>query len=117
MDAAFLVVVGIVLCLLSGMVIFRMAASGASARRVLPPVAELWVAVAVWVAIFRWLSGTIGTPVGAGGGAELRNLASRLWALHGLACLWAIAGLAFSLLLVAHLMWTLRASMCRDPSR
>ena len=92
------------------MVIIRTSAGNASARRVLLLVAELWVVFTLWIVIFRAIAGAVGTPAGGGVG-EVRELGSRLWSLHGQARMWAIAGLAFSVLLAAHFMWALRKMM------
>jgi hypothetical protein len=117
MDAAFLVVVGMALCLLTGMVVFRMGAAGVPTGRIVLPIIELWVVFALAIALFSRLSGGIGTPVGVGGAGEARNLASRLAALDGMGRMWAAAGLTVSVALLAHLMWMLGRAMSEGPGR
>jgi hypothetical protein len=113
-DAAFLIVVAISLCLLSVLIVARMGAGGASARNIALPVAELWLAVALWVALLRSVSVAIGTPVGTGAGSELRELASRFARLDAAARTWSIAGAVAAVGVVAHLMWSLRRTMSQQ---
>ncbi len=111
LDASFLIVVAVALCLLSGMIVARMAAGGAPPRRIAVPIAEIWLVFILWIAIFGSLSRAIGTPVGAGEAAELYDLLGRFAALHGSARLWAIAGAAVTVAIVTHLMWSLQRTM------
>jgi hypothetical protein len=116
-DAAFLVVVGMALCLLSGMIVFRMGAAGVPTGRIVLPIIELWIVFALAIVLFSRLSGGIGTPVGVGGAGEARDLGSRLAALEGMGRMWALAGVTVSVVLLAHLMWMLRRAMSEGPGR
>ena len=111
MDAAFLVVIAIALLFLSAMIVARMAASGAPARRIAVPVLELWLALVIWILVFKSVSGAIGTPISGGEAGELRDLASRLSALHSAARLWALLGIVASVALVAHLTRSFRRTI------
>jgi len=108
LDAAFLIAVLAALGLLSAMIVARLGAAGLPARRIALTIIELWAVFAVWAAVFQSVSRTIGLPVGRGQGEELRDLVSRLAALPARARLWPMLGLAASLALLGHLVWSLR---------
>jgi hypothetical protein len=107
-DVSFLIAVVIALGLVSLMMALRLGAGGASGRRLLQALAELWAVVALWIALFWWLSSAMGPPAGAGGMAELRELPARLARLPASARLGAAAWLAVCLAGIIHLMSSLR---------
>lgn len=113
MDTALLVVVALNLCLLSGLVAYRMRTSGASAGRIALPLAELWVAVGLWIAIFRALAGIIASPASGGPLGELAELGGRLGGLPSATRVWVLGGLMLSLAMVGHLLWSLNRAMHR----
>jgi hypothetical protein len=110
-DSAFLIVIAIGLCFLSGLIVVRMGAGGSSRRRTTMAVAELWLIFALWVTIFRWLGAAAGEPTGVGGAAEIRDLAGRITALPAAARVLALAGIAASVLLLAHLLRSVNRAM------
>lgn len=85
MDTSFLVAVAAALGFASMLIAHRMRASGASGRRIAILVAELWAAFALWIAAF----------------ASLQDVG---WT-------WAACTLAASIVVVAHLLWSLRQAM------
>jgi len=111
-DVSFLAVVAVALCFMSAMIVLRLAASGAPASRIAVSIAELWLSLAIWVAVFRALGRTIGPPAGSGEAAELRTLTSRLAEVSGATRVWLFLGLAASVALAGHLMWSLGRSKC-----
>lgn len=111
MDAAFLAVVAVSLLLISAMIVMRMSAAGMPGRKIALPVAELWLALAVWVAVLRAIAGATGSAVGADATAEIGDLAARAASIQGAGRLWAVAGLTLAVGLAAHLIWFLRRSM------
>lgn len=111
MDTGFLIVVAISLCFLSAMIVARMAAGGAPARRIALPVVELWLAFILWIAVFRSLSAAIGAPIGGGESGEASGLFSRFAALEWSTRIWAAAGVVASVAIAAHLLWSLRRTM------
>lgn len=113
MDAPFLIAVAVSLCFLSGLIVLRMAASGASPRRMIAPVVELWLALALWIATFHFLAAAAGPPAD-GGFAGLGDLAARLGALAGPARWLGLAGIIASAGLCAHLIWSLRRALAAD---
>ena len=118
MDLPFLIVVGITLCFVSVIIIYRMHAGGATAWQIAFPVIELWVTFVLWVAIFRSLSAAIGTPEGGSAFGELGDLGSRIAKLPASTRSWLFAGAGISLALLAHLMWSLgRAMRGEAPGR
>ncbi len=112
MELSFLAVVGIALVFLSVMIGMRMAAGGAKPPRIVLVIGELWLSLAIWIAVFWMIGVAIGAPAGEGEVGELRNLGSRLASVSGAARMWVAAGVLVSLALVAHLMWCLRRHMC-----
>jgi hypothetical protein len=112
-DTAFLILVLVSLSLLSGLIVCRMGASGASAGRVILALVELWLAFALWVAIFRGIAAQVGVPAGEGPLAELgvlgRGLATLSAASRGLVA----GGLGVSLAMLVHLLWRLVTSDLR----
>jgi hypothetical protein len=84
-DASFLAAVAAALGFASALITYRMRASGASGRRIAILIAELWAAFALWIAAFVSLSG-------------LRRT-------------WAAGMLTMSIIVVAHLLWSLRQAM------
>lgn len=108
MDTAFLVVVAVNAVLLSALVAFRMQAGGASARRIAPVVGELWVALGLWVVIFRALGAELGVSGAGGAAGELRELGARLAALPAGRRTWFAATGAVALAILGHLVWSLR---------
>jgi len=113
-DAAFLVVIAVSLCFLSGMIAARMAASGVRPRQIALPIIELWLTLLVWFLVFKAVSTSVGAPAGGSAGGEVADLVSRLSDLSSPDRLWVMAGLAASVGLVAHLIWSLRRILCRD---
>jgi hypothetical protein len=113
-DVSFLVVVGIALLFLSVMIAVRMAAGGVPRPRIALFIGELWLALTIWIVVFRWIGTTIGAPVGEGEVGELRNLGSRLASVSGAARVWIAVAVVVSVAIVAHLMWCLRRHMCSD---
>jgi len=107
-DASFLIAVAIALGLVSLMMVLRLGAGGAGARRLFQAVAELWAVVALWIALFWWLSSATGPPAGAGSMADLRELPERLARLPAVTRVGAVAWLAVCVVGVIHLMWWLR---------
>lgn len=108
MDPSFLIAVAVALGLVSLMVVARL---GAGAGRLIWPLAELWLVVALWVAFFWWLSSAIAPASASGGAAELRELPSRLARLTVPARLGAALWLAVSVAALAHLLRSLRRIM------
>lgn len=108
MDASFLIAVAIALGLVSLMMVLRLGAGGAGARRLFQAVAELWAVVSLWIALFWWLSSATGPPAGADGVAEVRELPARLARLPAAARMGAVAWLAVCVAGIVHLMWWLR---------
>jgi hypothetical protein len=104
MDMSFLVVVAVALGLVSVMIGLRLAASGASSRRVALMIAEVWMVVAAWIGLFGWLSAAMGTPAGAGGPIEVRALPARFAHLSAASRAAAAVGLVVCIGLIAHLM-------------
>lgn len=107
MDVAFLIVVAINLCFLSGLIIYRLRAGGATAWQIALPVIELWVAFILWIAIFRSLSAAIGTPEAASAGGELQRLGERITKLPAATKTWLVAGVGISLAILIHLLWSM----------
>ena len=107
MDAPFIIVVALALCLLSAMIALRMSGGGAAPARIAISIAELWLAAAIWIAVFRTIGEASGAPAASGGLAELRGIGSLLAAVSGAARLWLLLGVAASVALAAHLMWSL----------
>jgi hypothetical protein len=107
-DASFLIAVAIALGLVSLMMVLRLGAGGAGVRRILQGLAELWVVVGLWIALFWWLSSGTGPPAGAGGVAELRDLPARLARLPAATRVGAVVWLAVCVAGIMHLMWWLR---------
>ena len=99
------------------MIIARMVASGAPARRVVLTIVELWLALTLWMLAFRSISAAIGTPVAGSEAGEVRDLASRFASLRDPSRLWVVAGLIVSVGIVVHLMWCLRRATCGKLSR
>ncbi len=114
METSFLVVVGIALCFLSAMIAFRMAAGGVAALRIALSVAELWLTLALWVAVFHTLARATGPPAGSGAAAQARALVSGLAGAPGEKRLLLVLGLALSVALAGHLMWSLSRTKCCD---
>jgi hypothetical protein len=112
-DAPFLIAVAVSLCFLTGLIVARMAACGASPRRMIAPVVELWLAFALWIATFRFLAAAAGPPAESGF-AGMGDLAARLGALAGPARWLGIAGVIVSAGLCAHLIWSLRRALTAD---
>jgi hypothetical protein len=110
-DAAFLIVVGINLCFLSGLIIYRMRTLGATVRRTAGPVIELWVAFALWIGVFRALSARIGAPGSEGAVGELGQLGHRLLDLPTFTRGWVLGGVGIAMGLLVHLLWTLSRVM------
>jgi hypothetical protein len=107
-DASFLIAVAIALGLVSLMMVLRLGAGGAGSRRLLQALAELWAVVALWIALFWWLSSAMGPPAGPGSMADLRELPERLARLPAAARMGAVAWLAVCVAGIVHLMWWLR---------
>ena len=107
MDASFLIVLCLGLCLLSGMIVLRLGSGGVSTRQIVLLVCELWLSFALWVFIFRSLGAAAGRPVGTTGPDEARDLLARLASLPGPAKWFGIAGAALCIGLCAHLLWSL----------
>lgn len=101
-------VVAVNAVLLSVLVAFRMQAGGAPARRIAPVVGELWVALALWVLIFRALGAELGVSEAGGAVGELRAVGARLAALPAGRRAWFAATGAVALAILAHLLWSLR---------
>jgi hypothetical protein len=110
-DISFLIVVAVTLLFVTAMVIFRMLASGATARQIAFPVIELWVTLILWVAIFRAVSAAIGTPEGGGAGWELGDLGTRIARLPASTRIWLFSGVGVAVALLVHLLWTLGRAM------
>ncbi|MGD0111307.1 MAG: hypothetical protein ABSD48_05535 [Armatimonadota bacterium] len=111
MDIPFLIVVAVTLLFVTAMVIFRMLASGATARQIAFPVVEVWVTLILWVAIFRALSAAIGTPEGVSAGGELGDLGARVARLPAGTRTWLLSGAGIAAALLVHLLWTLGRAM------
>jgi len=92
---------------MSAMIVLRMAAGGVTSARIAVSVAELWLAVIIWIAVFRAIGGATGAPAGSGEAAELRGLGARIAGVSGAARLWLLLGVAASVALAAHLMLSL----------
>ena len=107
MDVPFIIVVALALCLLSAMIVLRMAAGGVGAARIAVSIAELWLAVIIWIAVFQTIGEATGAPAGSGEAAELRGLDSLLAGVSGAARLWLLLGVVAAGALAAHLMWSL----------
>jgi hypothetical protein len=116
-DTGFLAAVAIALCFLTGMVVVRLGAAGESSRRIAVLVAELWLAVVLWIVIFWSLAAATGIPEGTGGVEHVRELGARLAALPSTTRLLTIAGVVASIALVAHLMWSVRRLGSLGPGR
>jgi len=116
-DAAFLIVVGAALGLLSVLIGVRLAAGGASARQIAALVIELWVVFALWMTVLAATRSAVGAPAGASVWAEVRDVSNRL------ASLWAGVryglgmGLAVGLGACVHLVVTLGRAMGVHPLR
>lgn len=117
MDVPFLIVVAVTLLFMTAMVIFRMLTSGATARQIAFPVIELWVTLILWVAIFRALSGAVGTPAGGGAGGELSDLGTRIARLPAGTRTWLFSGAGIAVALLVHLLWTLGRAMRGEGGR
>ncbi len=111
MDTGFLVVVAINLCFLSGLIAFRMRASGATVGQIVLPVIELWVACVLWIAIFASLSATVGRPEGSSAVGEAQQLEARLAGLPAAAKVRLAVGAGISLAILFHLLWTMSRAM------
>lgn len=111
MDIGFVIAVVAGLCLITGLVFVRLGAAGLPTRRIAVPIIELWLTVAIWIAVLQQVSATLGQPTGGSGLAELQDLGARFAALDGATRLWIGVGLAASVALVAHLLVTLRRMM------
>lgn len=111
MDFSFLIAVGAVLCLLSGLIAVRMGSAGATPRQIAPPVVELWLVLALWVAIFYGLGAALRTPAGGSPWEELSDLGARLGALSGPVKWWGAAGVVVALAACWHLFGSLRRAM------
>ncbi|MCJ7751009.1 MAG: hypothetical protein MUQ65_07920 [Armatimonadetes bacterium] len=107
MDTGFIIVVAVALCLMSAMIVLRMAAGGVATARIAVLIAELWLTVIIWIVVFQAIGEATGAPAESGGIAELRGLASRLAGISGAARLWLFLGVPASVALAAHLMWSL----------
>lgn len=110
MEAPFLLAIGVGLCVLSGMIVVRLAAAGASGPRVAIGVVEVWLALGLWVAVLSSLLSPAGPAAAAaperlGGGvrAFLADTVSLLAAARP----WQKAAIVMSLVLAGHLMWSL----------
>lgn len=106
-DTSFLIVVVIALLFLSAMIVLQLTAAGVGKPRIVTALVELWVLMALWIAIFSSLGAAVGTPEGPSGPAELRGLASRLAELPPPVRIRLAVGLAASVGLAAHLIWSL----------
>lgn len=111
MDAGLIIAVAAGLCLISGLIIVRLGVAGQPARRIAVPVVELWVTVAIWIMMLDRISAALGEPTGGSQAAELQDLASRAAALEGVTRLWVAGAALISVVLVAHLMVSLRRMM------
>ena len=107
MDVPFIIVVAVTLCLMSAMIVLRMAAGGVPAARIALSIAELWLTFIIWIAVFQTIGEATGAPAGSGEVAELRGLASLLAGVSGAARLWLLLGVTASVALAAHLMCSL----------
>ena len=109
MDASFLVAVGIGLALLSVMTVFRLSAVGVANRRVAVAVAELWIAVGLWVALLTSVLSHGGrTPAPARSTAWLADLMALLRSMTPGERMLALANLCVAAALVVHFMWSVR---------
>lgn len=115
MDAAFLIVVGAALCLLSVLIGVRLAAGGASARQISAPVIELWVVFALWTAVLAATRSAVGAPAGATVWEEMRHLGNRLADLKAGVRYGLGIGLAVGLAACVHLVVTLGRAMGGHP--
>jgi len=88
-----------------------MGSAGATAREIAPPVVELWLVVALWVAICHWLVAAVGQPAGGSVGEELRDVAARVGALSGATKWRGAAAAAVALAACWHLLRSLRRAM------
>lgn len=93
------------------MIVARMLSQGVTPRRMLVPVAELWLVFVFWMVVLRSVAGAAGAPQGGGPVSEISDLPSRLAAVEGPAQAWIVAGLALSLAAVCHLFWSLQRLM------
>jgi hypothetical protein len=104
-DTAFLVVVAICLCFVTGMIVVRLGAAGEPSRRIAMAAVELWLALALWTAAM-WFLGTgagdrEGLSIAEAAGGRLAELCWRSRVL-------LFAGLVASVAMVGHLIWLLR---------
>jgi hypothetical protein len=107
-DTAFLVAVAICLGFITVLVAMRLGAAGQPNRRIALMAAELWVAVALWTGILWRLRAVSGVPDSADGAEPVRGIAARLGALPPEERLLAGVGIIVSIVLVGHLMSSLR---------
>jgi hypothetical protein len=107
MDTAFLVVVAIALCLLSGGIALRLTGAGVGGRRIALSVLELWVLVVIWTAVFHTVGRSAELAGSEGMGQEARSLLSGLADAPSGLRPWIAVGLVISVALGAHLMWSL----------
>ena len=111
MDAPFVIVLVAALGLLSVLIGVRLAAGGATRRRIIGLVIELWVVFALWVGVLALLRSAVGEPTGAGWREELSDLVSRLSAVKaGVGC-WLAAAAAVGAAGCVHLLLSLRRAM------
>jgi len=110
-DTAFLIVVAVSLCFVSAMIAARVVARGAPARRAALPVAELWLAFFLWIAVLGSVGRAVGAPIGGDARTNASDFVARLGALDGSARIWAIAGVVASVAVLGHLVWSLRRLM------
>lgn len=107
MDTAFLIVVAIALSLLSGGIALRLAAAGVGGRRIALSILELWILVAIWMAVFQSIGRGGAVSTNDGLGREVGGVLSGVRDLPAGLRPWIGAGLAASVALAAHLMWSL----------
>jgi hypothetical protein len=106
-DTGFLVVVAFNLCFLSGLIAYRMRASGAATGQIALPVIELWVACILWIAIFASISETLGRPESGSAAGEARQFGTRLAELSAPAKGWLAVGAGSAVAILLHLLWTM----------
>jgi len=106
-DTAFIIVVAVALCFLSAMIVLRMAAGGVTSARIAVSIAELWLTVIIWIAVFYTIGNSTAGLADSGQAANLRGLDSLLAGVPRAARPWLLSGVAASLALAAHLMWSL----------
>lgn len=111
MDLAFLIAVGAVLCLLSGMIALRMGSAGASARLIAATLVELWAVFALWMVAFRGLAANLGPPPTGSAWEELQGLGRRAAALSLPRKLLDGSMVVLSLAVCWHLLRSLRRVM------